>query len=214
MAVGLDLVPVVGRPDGVARLLDEALALRARHRDAQEHLAAAQAELERQQEADVASAAERIRAGSEPGAVPPAIGKARHAVELAQRNAAAIGLASDAAQADLITSMTTTSAEWLTALDAAGEQARERAVAALDQFDAAAREIGATASATAWVRSGVEDGRFDRRPPQMLVGTVAPSSRRATANSEPLAVPDLVAWLRESIEPTASPALVETAETV
>jgi hypothetical protein len=67
MRVALDVIPQIGRPDEVATALAEAADLRDRHREANEALAAAQAELERQEQADVAAAAERIRSGAAPG---------------------------------------------------------------------------------------------------------------------------------------------------
>lgn len=49
----------------------------------------------------------------------------------------------------------------------------------------------------------------------MVIGTVALSSRRVTANSEPLHVDQLVGWLRESLEPqTAAPVSVALVESV
>jgi hypothetical protein len=87
--VNVDVVPQTGRPDAVTSALTEAIALRDRHRDANETLAAAQTALEQAQQADVAATAEKIRAGTQPGAIPASVQKAKQAVELAQRNALA-----------------------------------------------------------------------------------------------------------------------------
>jgi hypothetical protein len=135
------------------------------------------------------------------------IAKARHAVEVAQRNAAALDLAGRAAGDELASAMLESAGDWLDALDAEREQARRAVTEALDAFDEAVRVLAGAASAAAWVRSGQADGRFDRRPGAMVVGSVAPSSRRVTANSEPLHVDALISYLRESIvepERTAS----------
>jgi hypothetical protein len=199
--VALDLIPDAARPTEVARLLDEALALRARHREANEALAKAQADLERAEAADVAAAAERIRSGEAPGKLSASISTARHAVETAQRNAAALDLAARAAGDDLAATMREHADTWLVALDEAREQARARARDALDALVVATGALREAASTAAWLRSGLSDDRWDRQPPVMVVGSAAPSSRRTTANQEPLHVDALVGYLREAIEP-------------
>src|SRR4051794_31201596 len=98
--VALDLIPEAARPPEVASVLAEAVELRDRHRGATEQLAAATAELDRQEQADVQAAAEKIRSGAAPGNLSAAVTKQRHAVEVAQRTAAALRLATDAAAAD------------------------------------------------------------------------------------------------------------------
>jgi hypothetical protein len=65
-----------------------------------------------------------------------------------------------------------------------------------------------------WLQSGSADGRWDRRPPTPLLG-IAPSSRRMTANGEPLRVEQLVGFLRETVTPPTrapAPLVVETTE--
>ena len=59
--VALDLIPEAARPPEVAAVLAEAVELHDRHRAANEQLAAAQAELERQEQADVKAAAPSIQ---------------------------------------------------------------------------------------------------------------------------------------------------------
>jgi hypothetical protein len=213
--VALDTIPDLGRPDAVVAVLNEALELRGRLRQARDELVAATAELERQEAADVEAAAKAIRSGEAPGNLSAKVTKQRHAVEVAQRNAAALELASEAAEADLASTMLASADTWAEELHRDREQARERAVAALEHFEAAALEVSRAAGAEAWLRSATTDQRFDRPVPAMLVGTVAPSSRRVTANSEPLHVDALIGWLREALEPpTPTPVtLVETAET-
>jgi hypothetical protein len=97
---------------------------------------------------------------------------------------------------------------WLDELDRETTQARERALEAIATVETAASEITGAAGAAAWIRSALEDGRWDRRAPAMLEATVAQSSRRVTANSEPLRVPEIVGYLREAVEaptPIATP---------
>jgi len=199
--INVDVIPQPGRPDAVTRALAEAVELRDRLRAAQEELAGAQAELERQQQADVAQAAQRVRSGSSPGSPPAAIAKARDKVELAKRNANALGIASDAAQHDLVEAMREHADAWLAALDEAAEKARRRGREAIEQFESATREVGSAAAATGWLRSALDDGRFDRR--LSVAAGVAPSSKRKTANSEPLRVDELLAYARELIDPPA-----------
>ena len=103
---------------------------------------------------------------------------------------------------------------WRSSLDAEAEQARQRALAALDAFDEATRAFHDATAAGAWVSSGLNDGRFDRRPGAII--NAARSSARMTANNAPLTTDVLVAYLREAIEPppTPTPPLqVETSQT-
>jgi hypothetical protein len=55
--------------------------------------------------------------------------------------------------------------------------------------------------------AGWPDDRFDRRVGVTTAATVAPSSRRVSANQESFRVDDLIGWLREAIAPlsTTSP---------
>ena len=182
-------------------------------REANEQLAAAQSELEREQQADRVATAERIRQGAEPGTIAPKIGKLRNAVELAERNAGALALAVEGVQDDLAATMRQHADTWLAALDGEGERARQQALAALDAFDDAVRTLREAAFAASWVRGALDDDRWDRQPRAMLVGSVAPSSRRLTANNEPIAVPDLVGYLRESIDEPQPIAVATTVDT-
>jgi hypothetical protein len=202
--VALDLIPEAARPAEVATVLAEAVELRDRHRAANEQLAAAQAELERQEEADVADAAKAIRSGEEPGKLSAGIVKQRHAVEVAQRNAAALALALQAAEADLAGTMRQHADTWIAQLDAEAVQAQERAVAALAAFEDAVQEMGLAAGASEWVRAGLSDDRWDRRVPTMAVGGVARSSQRRTANGEALRVNELIGFLHEAVQPPAA----------
>jgi hypothetical protein len=211
--VNVAVIPAI-RPDEVATAVDEALALRTRHREATEVLAAAQHELERAQRADVAATAEKIRAGSEPGAISAAVTKAKSEVELAKRNEAAIAVASEAAQNDLAAVMQKTSTAWIDSLDAEAANARERASDALEAFESAVREIGSAASAALWVRSAIADSRWDRPQRQAIDGHVARSSARVSANSQPFGSAEIVSWARELLEPpTSTPAPMSTTET-
>jgi hypothetical protein len=207
-AISTRAIPDAARPAAVTKVLTEALDLRRRIREAQEELAAAQAELERLEQEDVAAAAERIRAGSGPGAIPAAISKAKEKVELAKRTGSALGIASEAAQADLAAAITVNGETWLAALDRETDKARERGRKALAALEVAVQEVGAAASAASWLRGGLSDGRFDRRPPVATASRVAPSSARRTANSEALRVDEVLSYARELIDPPEPPARV------
>jgi hypothetical protein len=199
--VAPELVPAPARPLDVDGAVDEARDLAARAREARTELERLEAELERAQAADVEAAARKIRDGSAPGSPPPAIAKARSQVELAARNAAALDLAVEAARADLTAALAEAADTWLHALDDLADEARARGLDALDALTAAAAELGQAASAGAWIRSGQADDRWDRRPPAMTIGTIAPTSRARTANGEPLRVDELLGFARELLEP-------------
>src|SRR5262245_26855450 len=124
--VAIDNVPQLVRPTPVVKAIDEAAELRDRHRLANEELARAQRELEQAQQADVAATAVKIRQGAVPGQLPAAIAKAKDAVELAQRNAAAIGVAAQAAQDDVATAIAAQADVWTIELGEEAEQARNQ----------------------------------------------------------------------------------------
>jgi hypothetical protein len=207
--IALDNVPTLVRPSEVERAIDEARQLRDRHRLAQEELAQAQQALEQAQEADVARAAERVRQGSAPGALPPAIAKAKQAVEFAERNARAIGVATEQAGQDVVAAIAERADDWDVSLRDETERARETAQAALVALEDALARIAGSGSAQNWLSAASEDGRYDR--PLKPVLAFALSSGRRTANSEPLSVAELVGWLRDAIAPpTPSPTIEAT----
>jgi hypothetical protein len=203
--VDLDVVPTIARPPEVEKLLVEASELRERLRQAREELTAAQAELERQERADVEAAAKAIRSGSAPGNLSAAITKQRHAVEVCERTATALDLATRAAEDDLASVLLTQADAWQEALDAELEKARQRALKSLSSFEQAASELTAAASAGLWLTSAAADGRLDRRVPLAFDGTIARSSARVSANSEPFRLDQIVSWAREAVEPSPSP---------
>jgi hypothetical protein len=214
--VDVDTVPEVARPPGVAKALGESLELRDRYRRVREDLAGLEAELRRlEEEEDVAQAAERVRAGSAPGNLLAGIAKAKHAVDVAKRNGAAIGLANDAVQRDLADRLHRDGDKWLASLDDEAERARQRGRKALDAVETALHELAAATSATAWIRSGLSDDRWDRRLSPTRAGAYAASSARVTANGEALDRPTLVDYMCELLEsPTPAPvAIIEPANT-
>jgi len=95
--------------------------------------------------------------------------------------------------------------EWLTRLNGEAEQARERAVAALAELDEALGALGALVSAVAWVESARDDGRWDRPVRPMLGGSIAPTSRKVTANGDPLTRAQLLDYVHELVEPPQQP---------
>jgi hypothetical protein len=201
-AVTLDVVPQAARPPEVERLLSEAQELRAHHREADEQLKQAQQALEQAEADDVARAAERIRSGQAPGSLSQAISKARSAVDVAQRTAAAVDLASRAASDELATAMQKHADGWIEALDEQRQEARARALQALDAFETATAELRDAASAASWVRSG----DWGRPPRGMVIGSMSASSRRITANSHPLTLDQLIGFVRETLDEPAPPA--------
>jgi hypothetical protein len=210
--VALDVIPELARPDPVAEAVAEAVELRDRLRVAKQELAEAEGELERLEQDDVAAAAEKIRAGATPGSIPAAISKARQAVELKTRDARALAVASEAAQADLVGAMTASAGEWVERIEDATGEARERATAALAALTEALDQIATSTSASAWIQVARDDARWDRPPRLMHAGTVAPTSARRTANSEALRVDEVLGYARELIDPPAPPARVVLGE--
>jgi hypothetical protein len=199
--VAIDVVPQLVRPAEVEEAVGAAAQMREKAREAAEAVAAAQKAVDEREREDVEAAAARARAGEPLGAQNRALVKARDTLMLAQRDLSAIRLAQTQAEDEIATAVGEHAEAWLEQLDRAEAEARGRAVSALSTFEHATTELTAAASARLWLRSATSDGRFDRRVPHALVGTIAPSSRRVTANSEPLQVDRLVGWLRESIEP-------------
>jgi len=55
-----------------------------------------------------------------------------------------------------------------------------------------------------WLKSAREHGRFDQRLRRAYIGTVALSSKRRTANGQPVETAEAIGWLREAIEPPTS----------
>jgi hypothetical protein len=205
--VAIDHVPKLVRPAEVEHPITAAAQMRERAREAAEGVAAAQRAVDEREREDVEQAAQRARAGEPLGATSRALAKARDALMLAQRDTNAIRLAQQQAEDDVAAAIGANAHAWLEELDRAAAQARQRAVDALEQFEAAALEISRAAGAEAWLRSAASDQRFDRPAPTMLTASVAPSSRRVTANGEALQVDALVGWLREALEPpTSTPA--------
>jgi hypothetical protein len=167
-------------------------------------MASAQAALDEAERQDVASAAQRAREGQALGTPPVSVRKAREALDLRKRDHAALVLAQSGAEVDLAAALAVTADDWASALDTEIAQARERARAALDQFEQAMSEISTSATAALWLASGRSDARWDRRPALAFTGTVALSSRARTINGEPMPVSELVAYLHEALEPPTS----------
>jgi hypothetical protein len=202
--VQIDRVPSLARPPEVERAITEAVELRDRLRQANEQLATAEAEYERQQNDDVAHAADRARKGSPLGAIPAAFEKARHEVDVKKRTAAALSLASQAAQDDVGSTILACADPWRSELNAEVERAREDGLKAIERLRDACARIGDGLAIRGWVESGVEGGGvFDHLATGVWTASVAPSSRRRTANSEALTATELFAYLGELVEPPA-----------
>ena len=211
--INIDTVPTLVRPKVVEQAISEARELRERLRLAEDERAKAQQSFEQAQAADVAAQAERVRQGSAPGALPPALEKARRAVELAQRNTRAIGLATEQAEQDVVAAISKHADAWGVSLQEAAGQARETGKAALVAIESALREIGDAGSAHNWLAGTMSDGRFDR--PLKPVLSFALSSRPRTANDEPLRGDELLAFVAELLAPlTPTPTATQLVERV
>lgn len=201
-AVALDVIPELGRPAAVEKVVAEAVELRDRFRVASEELASAQQALEQAEKSDIESAAERIRSGQAPGGLSQTIAKTRRVVEAKTRDAAALELAAKAAAEDVARLIREHASDWLEALDAQKQESRESALRALDAFEQSTAELRAAASTATWLRDGV----WGQPPRAVVVGSQAESSRRITANSSPLDLPTLLGFVREAIDEPEPPA--------
>jgi hypothetical protein len=127
--------------------------------------------------------------------------KATAKLEQEQRDTAAILQALDEATTDLGQAITDAGGDWLDALDHEQEAARARALDALDAFQTAVTDLRAAAGARLWLEGALTDQRYDRHSPTPLLGSRAPSSAGAMANSSPADADHIVEWCRELVEP-------------
>ncbi len=201
--VAIDFVPGLGQPAEVAKGLTEATELRDRAREAVEDVAAAQSAVDEVERQDVESAAQRARSGEPLGQVPAVVKKAREQLEMAKRNSAALALALQGCEDDLIDVLAEQADPWIAELDNEVESARERAAQALAAFESALGHLTDATSTSLWLRTATEDGRWDRPTRIASAGTVAPSSARLTKNDSPLDRAALLGYCHELVEPPA-----------
>jgi hypothetical protein len=202
----LDVIPQAVRPAEIDAAVSEAVELRARLAQANEDLAALQADLDRLEADDVASVAQRIReGGAPPTTVPTTIEKQRRAVEVARRNTLALRAASESAQADALVTLREHAEPWIAQLGEERQRTIEEGLKALDQFARSCAEVGQLASAANWLRSGSESGVFPDTVVRVVDASFAPTSSRASANSSPFQTAQLVAWCHELLVPPPPP---------
>jgi hypothetical protein len=213
--VNVDVVPKLARPVEVEQAIKAATQMRDRARAASEGVAKAQQAVDEREREDVEQAAAKARAGEPLGQPARALVKARDDLLLKQRDANALRLASEQSDQELAAVIATHADNWTVELDTEVEQAREAGRAALAALQNACDRIGAATSAQAWITGALIDDRFDRPPRQMLAGSIAPTSRRLTANHEPLTAAELFGFVSELVEPpsTSTPAPTVTADT-
>jgi hypothetical protein len=199
-----DTVPNVTRPNGVDKAVRQSLELRERAAAARDAAQAAAHALEQQEADDLERQAAAVKAGKPIGQPGDALGKAKTAVETTRRDAAVSARAAELADAEVEQAIRHDADSWLAALDAEADTARERAIALLDELQTATGRIAAAGSARLWLTAALADARFDR--PQRTVGDAhyALSSRRRTANSQPLTAGELYAFVAELLEPAAA----------
>jgi hypothetical protein len=204
MKVAIHVIPELGRPLEVQQAITEALALRDRAREQAEVAAAAQRAVDEIEREDVESAAARARAGEPLGTLAGAVTKAKQRLEVAQRDQAAIRLAQAQAEADVAGAIVATAEGWRAELDAEVERAREDGRAAIAALRDACERISGALAIRGWIGDGLDAGGFDRPPIGVMTGSFAPSSRRRTANAEPIMLDELLAYVSELVEPPAS----------
>jgi hypothetical protein len=199
--VNVEVVPALARPADVERAMMEAIRLRDRAREQAEAVAAAQAAVDEQERRDVEQAAARARAGEALGSPPPALAKARAALQLAQRDLSALRLAQEQAEEAVVHAVTGQTGAWVEALDREAEEARERGRQAVTELAAACQAIGAAGGAKLWIESTQADGRYDRPVRPVVTGSWAPTSAKRTANGEALGVEEVLAFAANLLDP-------------
>jgi hypothetical protein len=197
------VVPGVCRPAEVERAVAELGDLATRVAAATSAVETAERDLAEVERTDRERAAAALRSGQRTIAGEPAqVVKARERLSACRREADILRIAEVASQADLEEAVAQAAAAWTAALGGAEQDARQRAAELLGELRAAISALADAASAQAWLQAG---GALDRPAPRMLVGSVAPSSRSRSVNSEPFQVEQLLAWIDEAVEPPPRP---------
>jgi hypothetical protein len=196
--INIDLIPQTARPTSVAQAIKAAEEMRARARAGAENVAAAQNAVDELEREDVEAAALRARAGEPLGTQIRALTKARDELLLKQRDLSVLRLAQEQAEQEVVEAINERADHWTMELRAEADRAREQGRAALIALRDAFAQIGGTTATQNWLAAASEDRRYDRaaKPTRAF----ALSSVRSTANSEPLSVGDLLAYLHEVIE--------------
>jgi hypothetical protein len=153
---------------------------------------------------DVEAAAAKARAGEPFGTPAAALRKAKDALVLQERAQPATRLALSLAEQDVVEAILTRADQWRPELDAEVEQPREDGAKAIERLRHACARIGDGLAIKGRVESGVESGGvFDGVVTGVWAASVAPSSRRRTANGEPLTATELLGYLADLVEPPA-----------
>jgi hypothetical protein len=210
MATWASIVPE-GGPRDVEQARSRVDQLRARIADERGRVEQAERDLAAAEAADRDQMAKAFRDGAEPASDVKAVEKARAAVAEAQRRQAALDTAVNAADVELGEAVEKSRGKWRADCDTAATKAREQARRSLGQLEAALGELNRHAAIAAWL---MPDGRADAGHPVKPVLATVPGSERVTANSQPIPVTDLIAWLALVVEPAPpAPRAVALAET-
>jgi hypothetical protein len=199
-----DVIPQVCRPSPIEAAIAEVEQIRVTVREAAEANAAAQQTVDDLERDDVENAARRVRSGQTIGALPASVTKARDQLERTKREHAARTLALEQAEGDLVELVRAGADEWVADLGDQVEQARERALSALVEFEQALADVRAAAGARLWIEAATRDQRFDRPAPTPKLGSGAPTSARLAPNGQALAASAVLGYCRELVEPPAA----------
>jgi hypothetical protein len=129
-------------------------------------------------------------------------GAARAQLEECQRRVAAEEVRLQRAEVALREAIVASAETWRSQLDAEAERGRGQARRAVGELRAALALIGDALSTRHWLDAG-KSGDFRHRPVGVTTGSFAPSSRRRTANSEPLTADEIFAYVDELVDPPA-----------
>jgi hypothetical protein len=206
-------VPAVRRPDVVERAVSEAQQLRDRAQEAADVVAQQQKVVDDREREDVEAAAAKARAGEPFGTPSRALVKSRDDLLAAQRTANVLRVALGQAEEAVVAAIVEHAEQCSSSLGDEAERAREAGRAALAALLDACVRIGDAVSAQAWLAGALSDQRFDRPARTMVEGSIALSSRRRTANNEPMGRDELFGYVAELlVEPTATAAPVTLVE--
>lgn len=203
--INWSVVCPAGGPAPVEAARKSVAALHAKVDQTRSEVESAQAAVREAEEADQAQMARALRAGKEPVSSTEKVEALRAAAAEAERRAGALALAIAQAEAELGEAINRSRGKWASDAVARVDTARESARRSLDELERSVSELRDAQAVADWLGRG-----FDSAQPLRTVHVgIAASSRSASANSDPFDLGQLLAWVREAVEPPAPTMPVE-----